>query len=233
MTEETLTADEVWPRIQRWLGSIYLEELYWLARGIAEACEVVIAGAPAPPNATASYIRPEHELVRAIHGALSNAARLRLLVTDRRRWRDQDPLEHAVQVKRTAWLRDVLAGLELDVVLDPEVRHSLEHFDEYLDRTGLAGIRGEISTPTMLPVDFVLGRDGSLEQFDVGGARPTVYPIRVYLAEERVFVNAGERIDLDALRRQAASIVERVGPLLPEPALDPARGSGMVLVLEW
>jgi hypothetical protein len=230
---ETLTADEAWPRIRRWLGGVYLEELHSLAHGIAESCEAVFASAPAPANAQQSYIRPEHVLLRVIQAALSDAARIRLLVTDRRRRRDQDPLEHAVQVKRTAWLREILAGLELDAVLDPEVRHSLEHFDEYLDRTGVAGVRAEISTPTMLPIDFVLGRDGSLEQFDVGGAKPTVYPIRVYLAEERVFVNAGERIDLEALRRQAASIVERVGPLLPEPARDPPRGSGMLLVLEW
>ena len=232
-TGENLTADEVWPRIQRSLGFVYLEELYWLARGIAESCEVVFAAAPAPADAQGSYVRAEHELLRVIHGALSDAARIRLLVTDRRLRRDQDPLEHTVQVKRVAWLRDILAGLELDEVLDPDVRHSLEHFDEYLDRTGVAAIRGKISTPTMLPVDFVLGRDGSLEHLNVGGAMPTVYPIRVYLAEKRFFVNAGERIDLEALRRQAASIVERVGPLVADEARKAQPGSGMVVVVEW
>ena len=220
-----------WHRI---LGSpfagAYVSELYWLARDTVETCEQVFSNAEPPPPES-SYIKVDHALHADIYRVLNNAARIRALVKERSRRADQSARQFAVQEKRTRWMRDLLDGLSTDAILQAQVRNSLEHFDEYLDETALRSSMSQIARPTLFPIDMTLGRDGTLQQFTQG----VVYPVRVYLAEERMFVNCGKRIDVNAIALECQAITARLVELSPqlaeenEPSSE-GRGSSMLVV---
>jgi len=167
---------------------------------------------------------------------LNNAARIRALIKSRPKGKSQGAAMYALQERRIKWLAGLLADLPTAQVLHSKVRNTLEHFDEYLDETALKSRRSQISRPTIFPVDVILGREGTLEQFDVGGSSPTVYPLRVYLAEERVFVNCGARLDLDAISNECRGITERLESIAPHLADHPVdggdRGSSMLIVTD-
>jgi hypothetical protein len=83
-------------------------------------------------------------------------ARLRALLVDRPRKRES-ALEHAIQVRRARWLAsEALQSLPLKQIVRVAVRHSLEHFDEYLDRQGLRWLRGQIAARDGVPMDMML-----------------------------------------------------------------------------
>lgn len=212
----------------------YISEVYWLSRDTAETCQGIFENAPAPPQSS-SYIKVDHGLHRELYRVLNNAARIRALIKSRPRSKSQGAGMYALQERRIKWLAGLLTDLPTAQVLHSKVRNTLEHFDEYLDETALKSRRGQISRPTLFPVDMTLGREGMLEQFDVGGSTPTVYPLRVYLAEERVFVNCGARLDLDAISSECRGITERLESIAPDLADLPSdnsdgRGSSMLVV---
>jgi hypothetical protein len=72
-------------------------------------------------------------------------------------------------------------------------------------------------------MDFTVGRDGTLDQFADGG---TVYPLRVFLAEEKVFVNCGARVSLDVMARECQEIVNRLITLSPGLIEDQGNTTG-------
>lgn len=216
-----------WSRIvQSPFAGAYLSELYWLARDVVETCERVFAAEP--PPAESSYIKVDHRLHGDIYRVLNSAARIRALVKDRPKRRDQSAGQYAIQKQRTAWLHGLVADLPMATVLHAKVRHTLEHFDEYLDETALESKRDQIAKPTLLPIDIALGRDGTLNQFANGAV---VYPIRLYLVEERVFINCGQRIDLGRMANECLGISKRLAALAPNLVREgDERGSFLLLV---
>lgn len=199
-------ADEHWQRIlQSPLASAYITELYWLARNTVDACTTIFNEAPAPPDAASSYIKVDHDLLAKVHQVVNNAARIRALVTpDRPRSSQHSAGQYAIQQARTKWLKDSVSAVVLRETLRAGVRHTLEHFDEYLDKTALKFSRQPPTGRLLLPLDVALGRESTLDQFTEGGA---VYPLRVYLAEERTFVNCGKRVDLGAVHEECSALV--------------------------
>lgn len=124
----------------------------------------------------------------------------------------------------------MLNGIDLEPLRDAQVRNTLEHFDEYVDRTALKASSGDIALPALMPLDFVLSTRDLLKQFDVGGGSPNVYPLRVFVTDESRFINCEQEVDVGTLRVCASQIVERVGPLLGEQARQ--EGSPMLVLLE-
>lgn len=226
-------ADQQWRRIEQSpLRDAYLSELYWLARDSVETCAVVFDAAKPPPDETSSYISVDHNLQSQIYRVLNNAARIRALVSDRARQNSQSAAQYRFQQARTRWLKSTLADLGLREVLHARVRNSLEHFDEYLDQTALRFSQGTVSGRVLLPMDVTLGREGTLDQFVTDGG--SVYPLRVYLAEERTFVNCGKRVDLDRIAQECQAVVDRLTKFRPDLAEEvpssAERGSSMLVL---
>lgn len=225
--------DDMWRRIVASpLRGVYLEELHGLAATVKHLAEEVFMAAPKPlKGGSESYLKVDHDLMTKLYFLLGATARIRALLTDRPRRKSQSEKQHALQVRRTAWLRDhVLKGIRLAEVLAPKVRHSLEHLDEYVDDTGLRFLEGRIPTSALVPVDFAVGRRNTLAQFQVANKRPHVYFVKVYVASERVFVNCGHEISIQKLHTECRRIEKRLQPLVP-PAPSPSeRGSQMLVV---
>lgn len=222
--------DELWNAIARSpFMRVYIGELYWLAAQVEKECTAVFNDVRPPPTLGQGYVRVDHALHARILGVLLAAARIRALVRTRDGRGSREGKE--VLVRRTAALRDFLAGIELGPVLDGAARNSCEHFDEYLDATAIGSRRGSISWPTLFAVDMVLSTRGILEQFNIGGERPNTYSIRAYITDERVFSNCGRELRLEPLRDCCAAIRARVESVLPDFARDD-RGASMLVVMK-
>ncbi|WP_345600444.1 hypothetical protein, partial [Thermocatellispora tengchongensis] len=61
------TTSELWEFVKDspW-GGAYLDELFWLADSVANACDKVFETAPPPPPSGDSYIRVDADLHRTI-----------------------------------------------------------------------------------------------------------------------------------------------------------------------
>lgn len=229
--------DNHWNRIAQspW-GRVYLDELYWLARDTSRLCSEIFEDAPAPPP-TESYLAVDHRLHGKIYRILNNSARIGSLIKERAR-RDQSAAQYAIQQQRVKWLQSALEGLEIKELLNPKVRHSLEHFDEFIDETALKSSRGDIRRPSFFPIDMALGREDTLQVFankNLAGAAS--YPLRVYLGEEQTFVNCGRRVDLGRIATECAAISERVAEIQPSVQQDGVessehRGSSLLVITE-
>jgi hypothetical protein len=191
------------------MAHFYIEEAYWLARGIAQACDEIFEATPPPTEPSpANYIKVDGEMHRKMVRVLSEGAKLRALITLRQRTKEQAPWEYAFQEARAQWLRTFLRGVSLDALSNARARNSVEHFDEYLDEIARKAATRRINRPTAMLFNMTLGRPDIIE---VGSG--SVVELRVYLASDRVFVNAGQRVDFQALRDQATEVAARLSPI--------------------
>jgi hypothetical protein len=207
------------------MAHLYVEEAYWLARGIAQGCDEIFEATPPPTEPPpANYIKVDGEMHLKMVRVLSEAAKLRALIASRPRPKEQALWEHAFQEARAQWLQTFLHGVSLDAVSNARTRNSVEHFDEYLDEIARKTARRMIDRPTAVLFNITLGRPNVL---DVGSG--SVVELRVFLASDRVFVNAGHRVDFQALRDQATAVAARLGSLNGSQSLN-ERGASIILL---
>jgi hypothetical protein len=227
------TADLNWQGEQAWSAiksdrRVYLVELFELAAHVVAAVDTAMALLPTrgPEH---EFMFVNHEIHRMLLDALGAAARIRALCVERGSSSKQTQLEYKVSVRRAAWLRqEVLEDIDLSVLEDAQVRNTIEHFDEYVDRAALQAYGGEIPLPALIPVDMALTSRNVLSRFAIRGHQPTIYWVRVYVSGERRFINCGHEIDIDAVRSVVVAVKERLTPLLGEQA--EREGSRMVLL---
>jgi hypothetical protein len=221
--------DELWRAIVGSpLAGAYVTELHALAEDVVRLASDVFEAAPRPKTAD-DYLKVDHAIMAKLFALLGAAARVSATLTDRPR-RDQSARQYEIQKRRVAWLRhDVLKGIKLERVFEPKVRHTLEHFDEYMDNIAVRYATGQIPTPSIAPIDFVMSRRLVLERFDIGGKTPSVYFVRVFIASERVFINCGFEISVQALHDECRRIAKRLAPHVPQDESG-ERGSSMLVI---
>jgi hypothetical protein len=196
------------------MAGIYLFELLWLAKDIIRRIDRVFEEAPPPKVPSDSYIKPG-AVSADIYALLSDAAKIRSLITRRSKRREQREDLYQLMLRRTRWLsKDILGGLKFPTIRSATVRNSIEHFDEWLDESGLGFQDGTIERPAIMPLDMAIGNRGTIRSFAQDYA--TIHPMRVYVADERTFMNATAKIDLQALRDECVVIRDVVARVLPE-----------------
>jgi hypothetical protein len=211
-----------------------VDELYWLARNVAEDTGQIFSDTP-PGAAGGSYIKVDHALHRRIYGVLATAAKISALISERPRQKDQSKIQHETLLRRARWLKSLLTGLSLSGVTATKVRNTVEHFDEYLDDTSRKCSNGTIALPAVLPIDMAFGHRDLMPQLLTGTNMPgaTVYSLRVYLADERVFINCGTEISIGQLHDECGAIQTRLKPLLPDfVAGTGGQGSSMIVLTD-
>jgi hypothetical protein len=205
--------DQLWSSIGASpFASIYIDELYRLARQVVTLAEAVFDATPR--GRADDRIQVDHKIMQDLFTLLGSAARIAsILKTPGHRRGDQTDEEFEVQRRRATWLREhVLNGVRLSAVLAPKVRHTLEHFDEYLDEAALGFATHRTATPSLVPIDFVVSRRRVLEALARHRGEHNVFFMRVFIASERVFVNCGHDISIEALRVECRRIVKRLAP---------------------
>jgi hypothetical protein len=224
-------AAEAWDAIARSpFFAAYVYELHWLAADVVRRADALLEQTPPPSDPNNDYIKVDPALHSEIYAMLGDAAKIRALVTSRPRRRDQTERQHEILVLRAEALLGLLAGLSLDAICSADARHSVEHFDERIDQTALDAYDNTIPKPVNIPLDLVVW---SRAAFDVlrgtRADRPEIYPLRVYVASERRFLNAGAEIDVGLLRDECAAVRDRLAQAMPDPD---ERGAFVVVVTE-
>jgi hypothetical protein len=227
----TNTSSEAWAAIARSpLFSVYVYELHWLASDVVRRSDGVFERTP-PPAPGTGYIHIDSSLHAEIYALLGDAAKIRALISERRRMPWQSQEEHELLGHRARALSGLLSGLRVATICSADARNSVEHFDEKIDQTALSTYNGMIAKPVNVLVDLVVW---SRDQFDVPlrgtlEPRPGVYPLRVYVASERRFLNTGAEIDLGALRDECAAVRDRLAASMPDAD---ERGAFVVVITE-
>ena len=183
------------------LSPMYLLELWLLADNVREQCEKIFQITQIGPDQ--SFLRVSKEVHGLIASLLSNAANIKKLLDTRvSRKKGENKTAYAMRQRRSKALRDILNGIELEFLLDSKVRNTLEHFDEYLDEAnGFVTVKGH-PTATLAVSNMVLSHWDSM-------AGENIYPIRVYIVNERKFYNMKWSIDLGKIYAESLLIVER------------------------
>jgi hypothetical protein len=223
--------DAIWRSILNSpLISIYTTELYWLARNTVTRAEALFEESK-PAADDHSYIQVDHNLLTNALHLLGDSARIRALITPSRKSEDESRIKHEIRLRRTNWLRNtILEGVQLRYISDAKVRNSLEHFDEYVDETAIKSHAGQIKPPSFLPVDMLLGSRQTLKAFNIGGEQATVYPLRVYISDEQVFINAGKEISVRGLHDECVAIQDRLGHIAVRSGEEEERGSPLYVL---
>jgi hypothetical protein len=212
------------------LLSIYAHELYWLARDVVSRADAVFERTPTPAPGE-GYIHSAPELHADIYALLGSAAKIRALISERPKRRNQSTRAYEVLRDRVRALAAILDGLEIETIHSPDVRHSLEHFDERIDQTAEALVQGSTPLPAFLPFDMAIWARTTLNVLRTPRwPDPEFVLLRVYIASERCFVNAGHEIDIGRLHQEASTIVERIEPMLGE--VKEGRGASIIVVTE-
>ena len=200
------------------LFTLYFHELWWLAHSIKTKAERLFSEATVPETGNLIQVNPDlHSLIASL---LSDAANLKkLLITPNTRLNGESGRRFRLRKARAAALREVVSRISLAEILNPKVRNTLEHFDEYLDEANLA--LSEATTPPspMAAYNMVLSR---WEVFS-----PRVYPVRVYISSERKFYNMKWSVDIDAMYKEASAVVEC---LAAHPAFSKSEGPGGLMI---
>ncbi len=233
MRKATSDYDEIWASIAKSpLAGAYITEAYWLATNVVRRAEEVFRSAKSPGKPAESYIKVDHDLTTTLTTLLGEAVRLKSLLTERPRNRNQTDTQYEIQVRRARWMRDeLLKGVKVKALLDANVRNSLEHFDEYLDEIAIRCHDGAIPRPTSVPLDVSVGRRKTFERFPIGGKQPHVENLRVYVAADKLFVNAGREINIRALQDEARRIMKRLEALVPTDDEHPEQRGSSVFIL--
>lgn len=185
--------------------SQYVWELYWLADDVVNRAAAIAEKTP-PPDPGSEYLKVDFSVHHDIFALLSSASKIKALITPKtHRNQNQSQTEFKFQQRRAAWLANLLDGIKLKQVHKNTVRHTIEHFDEYIDRTAIRLVEDRIQKPVHLPTDMAVSSRQSLDVLK--GTRRVgetlIYPIRVYIADERLFVNCGKEIDIGSSPRNA------------------------------
>jgi hypothetical protein len=223
--------DELWHGIVRSpLAGAYIRELHSLATEVVRLAEEVFEAAPRPTASDSDCLRVDHAIMSKLFTLVGDAARISAMLSERPR-RERSAREYEVHRRRVAGLRnEVLKNVRLERVFEAKVRHTLEHFDEYIDRTAVKYATGQIPTPSVAPIDLVVSRRRALERMPVRGRRPHVYYMRVFIASERVFINCGHEVSVQALRDECRRVAKRLAHYVPEPDEHGERGSSMLVI---
>lgn len=213
------------------IAGLFLSELHSIADAVVQGTETVFERVRTSEG-DAAYIQVDHEVSGILVDAVTNAARIRSLLVARPRDRSESAVTYELRARRAAWLREeVLQGVRLNIVLGASVRNTLEHFDEYIDDLARRAAKKQIPTTILVPVDFLMSHGRTLD-FLLQRGGGIVQPLRGYYADERLFVNAGREVNVDALDAECRAIRDRVGEHLPRGVLEEPGGSAMYVLTE-
>jgi hypothetical protein len=202
------------------LLTIYVRELYNLSVAVREKCQQIFDKTPPVPERPNRYIAHNPELNALIYGVLIDAANIKkLIVTPSAKGSKESRRQYDLRRYRAALVKEAIGRVELREILDQKVRNTLEHFDEYMDEAVLL-----LSNPEKRPSPWaafnmtISGRDVF---------QPPIYPIKMYVAEERVFCNMHWSISIQTIYEEACRLVE---VLKKHPSIAGQEGPGGLLV---
>ncbi len=181
------------------LFPIYLHELIWLTESIIENCECVFKEALIPEKGY--FIQVDPKLHSKINDILISSANIAKLITGQARKKSETDSLFKCRKFRADTIKELLIDIDLTEITNKQVRNSIEHFEEYLDKMLLKNIKGQ------KPHD-IIAYNMTISHWEV--TEPKAYPMRLYVASEKKFYNMNYVIDIQKLYQEAIEIHTRI-----------------------
>ncbi|MBI5809719.1 MAG: hypothetical protein HZB21_00790 [Deltaproteobacteria bacterium] len=182
------------------LYKLYLHELWWLSDAIKKKCEKLFSETTSPPPSSVYLIQVNPDLHSLIASILSDAANIKKLIKNQGgKLLGETGTKARLRKERAAMLDSLLSGIELEEILNHKIRNTLEHFDEYLDEANIELSKAAIPPSPMAAYNMIFS------SWEV--IKPRVYPIRLYISEERKFYNMKWSIDIGKIYKEAKAIL--------------------------
>ena len=177
----------------------YGHELWYLASSVKNRCEAIFTATQVPESG--HYIKVDAAIHSDIFGVLSQAAGIKkLMLTPSAKSKGESRRAFQLRRFRAHFMAEFLRPLKLSEVLEAKVRNTIEHFDEYLDEAVI-----QVSDPATRPSPWAAY---NMVLSDWGVFNPRVFPVRVYIAAEKVFYNMQWSIDIGKIHVEASSILD-------------------------
>lgn len=199
---------------------IYIHEVWRLATEIIVNCEYVFNEAKVPDEGYS--IQVSSNIHSHIIYVLINSANLKKMIfTLPNRGKDESKKQYEFRLERSNLLKQLFNGIDITEIKNNKVRNTLEHFDEYIDKENLKFSGCELDSGLRAAYNM------TLSDWDV--FFPRVYPIRLYVANEKKFYNMNFSIDIGKIYEEAKAIIDRMKSL--EIFKNEDEAGGLLLVL--
>lgn len=183
------------------LFGMYAFELYCLTSNIKRNCEHLFE--IAPPKADGTYLKCLNEAHGIISAVLSDCTKVKRLTEAVQKSDNESLRQFEFRSERVQEMKHLLEGVKLEEMLNPKIRNTLEHFDEYLDKANIdLTLRGDPKA-TCAFTNLVIS-DWEHVKNEV------IYPIRVYIANEKTFYNMKWSINLGKIHAEATDILNHL-----------------------
>lgn len=208
---------------ERRLAPAYLSELQSLVHSVIDGLDTVWEKAPPLLPSGTGYVLVDPPLHATLTHAVTDATRVakltRLAASQRK---DESEAVYNLRRERIGFFGDILKKLRLRETTNPQLRNTIEHFDEHLDEVV---VRIDAN-----PAPAVALQNLVVSSWDVLKALPPllgreIIPLRLYVAGDRVLWNLGQAIDVRRLWREMHAIKKAIAPYVHED------GPGGVTVL--
>ncbi len=183
------------------LFQVYFHELFWLATVICDNCQTIFDETDPPTDG--HFIKVDPDVHARISAVLRDAANIKKLVgAPETKSKGVSRAAFTLRKERAAILRQAIEGVDLDEIMNPKVRNSIEHFDEYLDAANLMMHKTNESLPPIAAYNM------TLSSWDLMSPHP--YPVRLYIADEQKFYNLKYSVDLGRIHGEALGIKKKL-----------------------
>jgi len=187
------------------LLKVYTEELYWLCEQIDLKCEKLFKFHSAMPNEFS--VSADIEGLDLVYSILSYAAKAQEIIFNFSKNKEK------LHEGRAKYIQGLLQPLALKEMLNKKVRNTIEHFGEYLD------VANEVHTAFRAPKKYAVAFNlviSHWNRFDdqafpfslykIPQLDLPLYPVRVYVSDEKVFYNLDWSIELAVVHKEAIDI---------------------------
>ncbi|KIL46146.1 hypothetical protein [Jeotgalibacillus campisalis] len=186
---------------------LYLHELYSLSTSIEKECEEIFKEAKIPEGGHMIQVSPE--IHAKINNIVINSANIKKLIsTSKEKKKKESAKTFKMRSQRAEMFKDLLEKLNLKEILRTDVRNKLEHFEEYLDKMSLELMDNNSKIKTDYPAATY-----NIVFSDWGAITPPVYPLRLYIANERIYYHLDWSMDIGKVYQETRAINKRLSDL--------------------
>lgn len=180
------------------LIDVYLEELYWLSSSIKNNTEKIFQMAKVPEKGYLIQVDPEiHSLIKSV---IDESTQVKNLLKPRAHIGDESDDEYRYRKERGEQLSGLFRDIDLTEILRDDVRNSMEHFDERLDKLSFTVRKNIRKKDQFIAYNMVFSEKTVMTPFP--------NPIRIYVSKEKSFYIFGLKLDIWKIHEESKRILE-------------------------
>lgn len=180
--------------------SLYVNELYWLLHSVKTKSESLFDRCKVPEKGW--QIMVDMEAFSLIKSIVDDSAQVANLISPSPQRKNEPEAKGVYRIERAKYLRGLIGEKLPAEILRQDVRDSLEHFDERLDRLTHRVSKNIKKKGRAIAHNMVISEKSAFNPFP--------YPLRVYISAERVFYSLDWRVNIGRIYQECCSMIENL-----------------------